>query len=122
MKICEVPNYTLDYDYIFALNTFLDEFYECDDKEKSLLLVDEPIGGILNIRQYCTLAAAAHKLANEYFLAVPSWTMKEEYIMPYSIYAFGASKKEEQDLLKVTTPNEYKIRNLFLGSKVLKRI
>jgi len=124
MKINEIPQITeeSDGDYIFAFCTFLDEFYAADGEEKSLLLINEPDEGLLNNEQYCTLAAAAHKLANDYNLKVPEWTMQKKYIMPYPIYAFNASKPEHRELLQGVTPDEFKIRNLFLGSKILKRV
>ena len=73
-------------------------------------------------KQYCNLAAAAHKLANDYNLPVPAWVMQGKYKMPYPVYAFNADDKDDQDLLKTTTPNEYKIRNLYLGANILKRV
>ena len=122
MKISEVPNVSKEFDYIFAVCTFLDEFYEAEHDEKSLLLYDEPENGILEPKQYCNLAAAAHKLANDYNLPVPAWAMQAKYKMPYPVYAFNADDKDDQDLLKITTPNEYKIRNLYLGANILKRV
>jgi len=124
MKISEIPEVTAEYDndFIFAFCTFLDEFYHSDIEEKTLLLADEPEQGILDKRQYCTLAAAAHKLANDYGISVPAWTMQDKYKMPYPVYAFNASKPEHQDFLRTITPDEYKMRNLFSGSNVLKRV
>ena len=122
MKINEVPYVSKEFDYIFAICTFLDEFYESSDKDRKLLLSDEPDDGILDKKQYCNLAAAAHKLANDYKLSVPAWAMKDKYKMPYPVYAFDAEDKDDRELLKVTTPNEYKIRNLYLGANILKRV
>ena len=122
MKISEVPDVSKEFDYIFAVCTFLDEFYEADYEDKNMMLVDEPTGGILDQKQYCNLAAAAHKLANDYNLYTPAWVMKNKYTMPYPVYAFNAEDKDDQELLKITTPNEYKIRNLYLGANILKRV
>jgi len=122
MKINEVPYLSEEFDYIFAVCTFLDEFYEADNREKSSLLIDEPVGDILEQKQYCNLAAAAHKLANDYKLNVPAWVMRDKYIMPYPVYAFNTEDKNDQELLKITTPNKYKMRNLYYGSNVLKRV
>jgi len=55
-------------------------------------------------------------------LPVPKWTMKGEYTMPYPVYAFGSDNIDFHELLKESTPDEYKIRNLFLGPGVLKRV
>jgi len=124
MKISEVPEVTAEFDndFIFAFCTFLDEFYHSGGEEKKLLLADEPEKGVLDQRQYCTLAAAAHKLANDYGLTVPAWSMQDKYIMPYPVYAFNTSKPEHQEFLRAITPDEYKIRNLFSGGNVLKRV
>lgn len=122
MKIKEVPYVSKEFDYIFAFCTFLDEFYEAEYNEKSVLLADEPDIGILEQRQYCNLAAAAHKLANDYDLPVPEWVMQDKYIMPYPVYAFNVEDKDDRELLQHTTPNEYTIRNLYLGANILKRV
>ena len=122
MKISEIPYVSEKFDYIFAVCTFLDEFYETEDNKKNMLLIDEPIGGILDQKKYCNLAAAAHKLANDYKLKIPAWTMQKKYTMPFPVYAFNADDKNDQDFLKITTPDEYKIRNLYLGANVLKRV
>ena len=122
MKISEIPGFSKEFDYIFAVCTFLDGFYEAEQDEKSLLLADEPENGILDERQYCNLAAAAHKLANDYNLTVPAWAMQNKYIMPYPVYAFNADDKDDQELLQMATPSEYKILNLYLGANILKRV
>lgn len=122
LKIKEIPSIAEQHDFIFALCTFLDEFYHSDIEEKKSLLVDEPQKGTLDKRQYCILAAAAHKLANEYNFSIPEWSMKKKYIMPYPVYAFNAQDTEDRELLKITSLDEFKMRNLFLGSKILKRV
>ena len=124
MKINEIPQVTAEYDndFIFAFCTFLDEFYASADEEKKLLLIDEPEKGALTQRQYCTLAAAAHKLANDYGLTVPQWVMQEKYIMPHPVYAFDTLNPEHQEFLRTVTPEEYRVRNLFSGDNILKRV
>ena len=122
MKIKEIPDVAKKFDYIFAVCTFLDEFYKTNYNEKSLLLSDEPKSGILSKQQYCNLAAAAHKLANDYKLNVPAWAMQDKYKMPYPVYAFNAEDKDDKELLQKTTPDEYKMRNLYLGANILKRV
>ena len=119
--IAEIPAYSQKCGYVLALGIFLDKFYHCNNMDRSSLIMDEPPRGILDDLQHCKLAAATHKLANDYSLPVPAWTMKEDYKMPYPVYAFNSNDLQHQKLLEETTPNEYKIRNLFLGSGVLKR-
>ena len=72
------------------------------------MLADEPEKGILDERQYCSLAAAAHKLANDYSLPVPAWAMQDKYKMPYPVYAFNTEYEDYQELLREVTPDEYK--------------
>jgi len=124
MKINEIPQVAAEYgdDFIFAFCTFLDEFYASANEEKKLLLADEPEKGDLNQEDYCTLAATAHKLASDHNIDIPEWVMKKYYIMPYPVYAFNASQSKYQELLRNVTPVEFKIRNLFLGSKILQRV
>ena len=122
LTMAEIPAFSLSCNYTLALGIFLDDFYECDITDKALALQDEPAIGILDRVQYCKLAAAAHKLANDYGLPVPDWAFKNEYIMPHPVYAYGSDDADFHELLKDITPNEYKIRNLFLGSGVLKRV
>jgi len=122
LTIAEIPMFSLSCNYALALGTFLNEFYECNSSDKILALQDEPIIGILDRVQYCKLAAAAHKLSVDYDLPIPDWTFKSKYTMPYPIYAYNSDDTDFHELLKDITPNEYKIRNLFVGSKILKRV
>ena len=122
LTIAEVPAFSLSCSYTLALGIFLDDFYECGLTDKAIALQDEPIIGILDSIQYCKLAAAAHKLAVDYGLPIPDWTSKSEYTMSYPVYAYDSDDVEFHKILKDITPNEYKIRNLFLGSSILKRV
>jgi len=38
------------------------------------------------------------------------------------VYAFNAEDEDDQELLKITSLDEFKECNLFLGSKVLQRV
>lgn len=67
------------------------------------------------------LAAAAHKLANDYGLEIPDWVLKSKYTLGEKQYAFETKNKEFQEYLERTTPEEYKIRNLLYGDTVLQR-
>ena len=122
LTMAEIPTFSLSCNYTLALGIFLDDFYESDYTDKAMALQDEPAMGILGNVQYCKLAVAAHKLANDYNLPIPDWTLTDKYTMPHPVYAFDSSDADFHELLKDITPNEYKIRNLFLGSGVLKRV
>jgi len=122
LTVAEIPAFSRSCSYTLALGVFLDNFYECDFADKVLALQDEPMLGILSKIEYCKLAATAHKLANDYNIPIPNWTYKEEYTMPHPVYAFDSEDTEFHEILRVISPVEYKIRNLFLGSGVLKRV
>ena len=122
MKITEIQSVAERYDFIFAFCTFLDEFYAANSEEKNFLLADEPERGALTKAQHCTLACAAHKLANDYGLAIPEWVAKKIYVMPNPIYAFDTEDEEYQDFLRATSPEEYSSRNIFYGNNVLRRV
>ena len=121
LTISDIPALSQRCGYLLALGLFLDSFYKCDSNKKLQALEVEPQQDILKPIEYCKLAAAAHKLAQDYLQSVPEWVMKSEYVMPYPIYAFDTEDSESHELLKQITPDEYKIRNLFLGPGVLKR-
>lgn len=120
MKIGDIPVEAKNDDFTLAYSTFLDDFYY--HKESRMPLIqDEPVKGYLADDEYCILAATVHKLANDYGLPVPQWVMSEKYNMPYPVYAFNTSREEYQEFLRKTTPVEFKVRNLFMGSNVLSR-
>lgn len=122
MKISDIPNVSAEYDFIFALCTFLDEFYTSNANEKLDLIMDEPISDLLDEYQICSLAATAHKLASDNGISIPEWALSEKYIMPYPVFAFNTDDKEYQEILKTNTPYEFKVKNLYLGANVLKRV
>lgn len=122
MKISDIPNISAEHDFIFALCTFLDEFYISGENEKAVLIMDEPVSGLLDEYQTCCLAAAAHKLANENGISIPDWALSDKYVMPYPVFAFDTDDKEYQEILKTNTPYEFKVKNLYLGANVLKRV
>ena len=124
MKINEIPEVMAEYnnDFIFAFCTFLDEFYRADNDEKKLLLADEPQRGNLKKKDWCMLACAAHKLANNNKIIPPEWVYDKKFIMKKPVYAFGTKNKEYQKFLKETSPEEYRLKNIFYGDNVLKRV
>ena len=124
MKISEIPEVAAEYDndFIFAFCTFLDEFYHSDSEEKTSLLADEPEQGVLKHKELCMLACAAHKLANDNKITPPEWVYDKKFTLKKPVYAFDTKNKEYRELLKETSPDEYKVRNLFYGSNVLKRV
>jgi hypothetical protein len=125
MKISEIPSLSQKYGFEFAFCTFLDQFYHSKPQEKYMFIEDEPPTEKESDEHSCVLAAAAHKLANDYHLRVPKWVFDEKYKMQDPVYPFGLKKEElDQEMIEIyqeLSPYEYQIRNLFYGSQVLKR-
>ena len=120
MKISDIPEISKKIGFIFAFGTFLDHFYH-HEKIRPFLISEEPTKENLPDDDYCLLAATVHKLAKDYFLPIPQWVMDNKFVMAYPVYGFNTKNKEFQDALRATTPIEFSIRNLFLGSNVLSR-
>jgi len=120
LKIKDIPALFENNDFTLVFCMFLDGFKQ--NENKSELISEKPEKQNLNKKQYCMLACAAHKLANDYGIQPPEWVYDESFIMPKPIYAFNTKNKEYQKFLKETSPEEYSSRNLFYGNNVLKRI
>jgi hypothetical protein len=117
VKIADVLHYD---DFIFALCAFLDDFKRSNDKYS--LICDEPDTEVTDVLNLCVIAAVAHKLSNDHGLAIPEWIMKDQYIMPYAVYAFGTISKEYQKFLVETSPSEFSCRNLYFGANAIERV
>lgn len=106
-------------DFFLYVGAFLDDFY----REPTLDRLEEPEKHV-NVDQfyYCDVAAIAHKLANDYNLAVPEWTFKPEYILKEPYYEFNTENPEYMEYLKKVCPLEFKMRNIFVDTDSLKRV
>ena len=120
MKIKEIPFLAEKYDFTFAFCTFLDGFIRSDNKSE--LIAEQPEIGKMNPKEYCMLASAAHKLANDNTIDVPDWVFDEKYILTEPAYALDTKNAEYRTFLEETSPIEYKQRNLFYGENVLMRV
>jgi len=120
MQIKDIPSAAEKYDFTHAFCTFLDGFIHSMDKEE--LLSEQPNVESLNPKDYCMLAAAAHKLANDNGLEVPEWVFNGVFFLKEPVYALDTKNTEYQNFLKETSPDEYKLRNLFFGKNVLMRV
>lgn len=99
---------------------FLDDFSHAI--EKSALIEEEPSWNFKKAgRWYYAFAAAAHKLADDNNLPVPSWCLKDEYFPDKEYYAFDSHDDDFKAYLRTSTPKEYRWRNLFLGPNILER-
>ena len=117
MNLTDVVNSN---NFTISFGNFLHLFMASEDKYS--MIEDQPVASNEDISKeiLCTLAAAAHKLANDYGLLIPDWVHDEKYIMPQPVFAFNTQNKEYQQFLLNDTPQEYAKRNLYTGSNVLK--
>lgn len=122
LSISDVVSQASQNDKELLFGQFLDDFYyEKETEKKYTLIKDEPAYLPGEDVFMCMLAAAAHKLANDYGLEIPDWIMKSQYFLEEKHYAFETENQEYRAYLEKTTPEEYKMRNLMLGDTVLQR-
>lgn len=102
-----------------AFGQFLDDFKHAQNKKA--LIEDEPEWQSDPGRWRYDFAAAAHKLAHDNNLPVPSWVLADSYVAETPYFAFDTDNPEFQKYLRETTPREYQWHNLFLGENILSR-
>jgi hypothetical protein len=104
-----------------AFGDFLDEFYRQGETVRQTMIEEEP--SPLAAREHKPfLAAAAHKLANDYCLRVPGWVWHQDcYLRDYPFFDCGA-KGNLRLLFMYKSPTEFKHRNLFVDENVLSRV
>ena len=120
MKIKDIPELTIKYDFIFAFCTFLDDFKRSENKSE--LIAEQPETELLKPVECCMLACAAHKLANDNGIETPFWVYDQKYILQTPVYALNTKNEEYRFFLEQTSPKEYKQRKLFYGANVLMRV
>lgn len=125
MKISEVPTFSKKHGFEFALSLFLESFYRHPNQQKYFLIQEEPSDETAGSENLCVLAASAHKLANDFHLKIPPWVFNSKYVMRFPVYPFGMTEENtEQTILEMyaeDTPDEFKIRNLYCGARVLRK-
>ena len=110
------------HNFEIALGSFLDVFYRTTDTVRYEMISSPPqVKNNSNTLNACILAAAAHKLSNDYGLDVPDWVYSPIYTMPYPVYAYNTKNPEYQEFLRENAPSEYASRNLYY-SNVLERV
>jgi len=109
-------------DFIFALCTFIDEFKRNDNRHEMIELPPRADDVQVSRINLCVLAAAAHKLANDYKLSVPGWVHDPQYKMPYPVFAFDTQNKEYQEFLIKDSPQEFSSKNIFHGASAIERV
>jgi hypothetical protein len=122
MEINKIISLTKKTDFLFAVDTFLDEFRRSEDKLS--LLIDEPLESqILTQNEYSILASIVEKLVHDFQLVkVPKWVFKEKYFLKAPFFQFDTKNKEYQDFLIKNAIPEFSKRNLYFDENSIKRI
>ena len=123
LRIKEIPGFLDKYDFDFLFCTFLDSFYRCKTKEeKGQLIMEEPEKGALKHKELALLASTAHKLAADNGVEIPQWVYDDKYFLKSPVYEFNTKNREYRAYLRETSPQEYKMRNIYYGDNVLMRV
>jgi hypothetical protein len=110
-------------DFYIVLGDFLDEFYRGDRAVRQAMIDDEPECRENVSREHAALfAASAHKLANDYGLAVPKWVMDKKYKLADKPYFDCNATGNLRLLFMYKSPIEFKHRNLFVDENFLMRV
>ena len=108
-------------DFYLCLGDFLDEFYRASDCDRRAMILPSPDNGCEQ-EHIAYLAAAVHKLANDYMIEVPEWVFDERCYLRSKPF-FGCNAKGNLRLLFMyKSPPEFKHRNLFVDENVLRRV
>ncbi|SFH07455.1 hypothetical protein SAMN05660649_03767 [Desulfotomaculum arcticum] len=111
-------------DFSFNMSDFLDAFYnsKSTSKYRKNAIKEEPVH-YEEIPQYlyAFVAATAHKLAEDYNLEIPNWTLKDIYCLKYPYFAMNAKGNLRLYLL-VESPPAFKFRNLYVPENCLSRV
>jgi hypothetical protein len=107
-----------------VLGNWLDAFYSiARTQQERQAALDEPLDEdtTLSARNQALLAASAEKLAIDYGLEIPDWTLKECYTLKEPWFAMDA-KGDLRIVLLAESPNPFRIRNIFTTDNVLRRV
>ncbi|MCL2107236.1 MAG: hypothetical protein FWH26_09325 [Oscillospiraceae bacterium] len=114
-----IDNAAKGQDFYLLLGDFLDEFYRADEPIQRAMISAKPAVSLPGMLPYA--AAAVHKLANDFNLAVPSWVFEKHCYSEKPF--FGCNAKGNLRLLFMyQSPTEFKHRNLFVDANVLTRV
>ena len=110
------------YNFYVLLHDYLDEFYRSSN-EKRIIMMAEPPLAMPRLEYLPYLAAAVHKLANDYSLPPPDWVFEKKCFLPRDQPHFGCMAKGDLKLwFMFSSPLEFKFRNLFVDENVLMRV
>jgi hypothetical protein len=86
-------------------------------------MISDPPLDMSNVVHLPFLASVAHKLANDYYLAIPSWVFEKRCYLPGDEPFFACHARGDLRLLFMyISPSEFKHRNLFVNENVLLRV
>jgi hypothetical protein len=111
-------------DFYILLGDFLDEFYRSDNIQRRQMIELRPVQTVhpgKNQMWVVYLAAAVHKLANDFNLPVPDWVFEPDFYAEKPIFG-GNAKGNLRWLFMYKSPPEFKHRNLFVCENVLRRV
>jgi len=112
-----IENAAKGQDFYLLLGDFLDAFYRADTAARQAMIHARP-GENIPMLPYA--AAVAHKLANDYRLAVPDWVFEKHCYSAQPFFACSA-RGNLRLLFMYQSPAEFKHRNLFVDENVLAR-
>lgn len=124
MKIKDMVKLTAQNPDNFEINlgNFLDNFYNCNTKEKKELIREEPESfNDISKQKYAFIASAVEKLCNDSGIKPPKWVFKEKYFLKEPMFALNA-QGDLRTILLVESPNEFLVRNIFVSDNCLQRV
>ena len=109
--------------FYIALGDFLDEFYRQPSDIQYEMISESPDDEAdINPAHMALFAATAHKLANDFGLPSPDWTMDSRYKMTKAPYFDCNARGKLRLLFMYKSPSEFKHRNLFVDENFLARV
>jgi hypothetical protein len=111
--------------FSLMVGDFLEDFYYVlkQNPEDLYKMIEQSPEDMEKIEQLPYLAAMAHKLANDYNLAVPSWVFEKRCYLPGDKPYFTPNNKGNLSLwMMFNSPSEFKHRNLFVCENELVRV
>lgn len=110
------------HDFYVCFGNFLDGFYASTQETKTEMISREPPPIGVPKEYKALLAAAVHKLANDYGLDVPPWTFKRDYYLLEKPFFDCQAKGKLRLLFMYKSPTEFKHRNVFVDENILVRV
>ena len=115
---CELDKARSEDSYRIAFSNWLDSVYA--DTTSKDLFTKEPQWGNLSKEKVAYLAATAHFLSNKRGIPAPEWCFKAKYFLDKPDFAIECGEELKRILIE-QSPNEFKVRNIFLSRNALTR-